>query len=273
MTSALIITVAPNGARRTKADHPALPLAPDELAEEALRCRNAGAAMIHLHVRDAQGGHSLDLDLYKTAIAAIRAKAGDDLIIQATTESVGIYQPAQQIAAMDALMPEAFSVAVRELFGAPEDERAGASFLLHHAQRGALIQYIIYDLADLSHFDRLTARGIIPLRGASVIFPLGRYAAGQQSSPGDLLPFLAHWSQPMPWTVCAFGKQEAQCAIAAATLGGHVRVGFENNLFLPNGTIAQHNADLVAAVAQTAQKLGLSLASPTQARAIFRQAE
>src|ERR671917_2716010 len=111
MIGPLIITVAPNGARRGKADHLAIPLTPAEIGVEAARCQEAGAAMIHLHVRDAEGRHSLDPDLYRAAIAAVRREAGSDLIVQVTTEAVGLYAPEEQIAAMRALEPEAFSAA------------------------------------------------------------------------------------------------------------------------------------------------------------------
>ena len=132
----LIITVAPNGARRGKADHPAIPLTPAEIGIEAARCQEAGAAMIHLHVRDAEGRHSLDPDLYRAAIAAVRKEAGSDLIVQVTTEAVGIFTPDQQIAAMQALQPEAFSVAVRELIPDAASETAAARFLKQQAERG-----------------------------------------------------------------------------------------------------------------------------------------
>ncbi|MEM7653568.1 MAG: 3-keto-5-aminohexanoate cleavage protein, partial [Pseudomonadota bacterium] len=66
----LIIAVAPNGARKVKSDHPAIPLTPAELAREAAACADAGASMVHLHVRDANGGHTLDADLYKAALNA-----------------------------------------------------------------------------------------------------------------------------------------------------------------------------------------------------------
>ena len=69
---ALMLAVAPNGARKTREDHPALPLSPAELADTSAACRDAGACMIHLHVRDAQQQHSLDPELYRVAIAAIR---------------------------------------------------------------------------------------------------------------------------------------------------------------------------------------------------------
>ena len=81
-----MIAVAPNGARKQKADHPALPLSSAELAETAMQCRDAGACMIHLHVRDARGRHSLDTDAYRQAITAVRDAVGPDMIIQITTE-------------------------------------------------------------------------------------------------------------------------------------------------------------------------------------------
>jgi len=265
----LIITVAPNGARRGKADHPAIPLSPDEIGREAARCRETGAAMIHLHVRDADGRHTLDPDAYRAAIAAVRREAGPDLLIQATTEAVGIYTAEQQMAAMRALRPEAFSAAVRELVPDAGAEAAAAGFLAEQARSGTLVQHILYDAADVARFDDLMRRGVIPETNAGVLFVLGRYTAGQQSDPRDLLPFLNAWTRPLPWAVCAFGRREAACMAAAAALGGHVRVGFENNMDLPDGTRAPDNAALVSAVATLAPVLGRAVATPEQARRLF----
>jgi len=268
-TTPLVVTVAPNGARRGKADHPALPLTPEEIAREAARCRDAGAAMIHLHVRDRDGRHTLDADAYRAAIAAIRREVGDGLLIQATTEAVGIYAPAQQMAAMRDLRPEAFSAAVRELVPDTAAEPDAARFLAGQAEAGALIQYILYDADDVRRFDDLLARGVVPGQGASVLFVLGRYSAGQQSDPRDLLPFLAAWTRPLPFAVCAFGRREAACVAAAAAFGGHGRVGFENNLLLADGGVAPDNAALVRQAADLAPLLGRPLATAEQARALF----
>lgn len=265
----LIITVAPNGARRGKTDHPAIPLTPVEIGIEAARCRDAGAAMIHLHVRDTHGRHSLDPDLYRAAIAAIRKEAGSALIIQATTEAVGLYTPDQQIAAMRALRPEAFSIAVRELIPDEASETGAARFLTEQAERGVFVQHILYDEHDVRRFTNLVERGIVPRTEASVLFVLGRYTQDQQSSPSDLLPFLNAWALDLPWALCAFGQREAACAITAACLGGHVRVGFENNLHLPDGTVAPDNAALVRSVADAAKSLGLAIASPDEARRLL----
>ncbi|HSK39616.1 MAG TPA: 3-keto-5-aminohexanoate cleavage protein, partial [Arenibaculum sp.] len=109
------IMVAPNGARRTRADHPALPMTAGELAAAAAACLDAGASMMHVHVRDRAGRHVLDAGLYRDAFAAIRAEVGDRLVLQATTEAVGRYAPAEQMALVEDLRPEAVSMAVREL--------------------------------------------------------------------------------------------------------------------------------------------------------------
>src|SRR5581483_95654 len=144
--SPVLIAVAPNGARRTRSDHPRLPITPLELAACAQECLAAGASMLHLHVRDNQGRHTLDPDLYNEAITAIRHRVGDDLILQVTTEAAGIYSPPEQIAAIDALRPEAVSIAVSELFGAGGDEMTPASFLHSLAGRATFVQYIVYGL-------------------------------------------------------------------------------------------------------------------------------
>ena len=269
MLAPLLIAVAPNGARRDKNDHPRLPVTIDETAREAAACREAGAAMLHLHVRDGSGRHVLDAGIYALAISAVRREAGNDLLIQVTSEAIGLYSPPQQMAVIDALAPEAVSIALREL--APDDASLprAAAFLEAHARRGTLIQYIIYDLADLARFESLFSRGVIPERGASQIFVLGRYAEGQLSSPLDLLPFLRERKRGLPWMVCAFGPREIATASAAAALEGHARVGFENNLWRPDGSLAQDNAVQIADLAEIAQRIGRRLVSPEEARKVL----
>ncbi len=269
MSHSVVVTVAPNGARRGKSDHPAIPLTPHEIGREAARCRDAGAAMIHLHVRDREGRHSIDPDLYRAAIAAVQQEAGKSLLIQVTTEAVGIYEPGQQMAAMRELRPEAFSAAVRELVPDTDAETAASVFFQEQAKRDVLVQHILYDAEDVRRFQDLIARGVLPAHGASVLFVLGRYTQGQQSNPADLLSFLAEWRLALPWALCAFGRREAACAVTAACLGGHVRVGFENNLYLPDGTIAPDNAALVAGFVEAARSLGMQIADAQTAPALL----
>lgn len=266
----VILAVAPNGARKTKADHPALPIAPAEIAATALACRAAGAAMIHLHVRDAEGRHSLDVAAYRAASEAVRDAVGRDLVIQVTSEAVGVYSPEAQMAMVRALRPEAVSLAIREIVPDAAGEAAAGEFLAWLRAEGVLPQYILYSDDDLRRFDDLVARGVVPAGRQAVLFVLGRYAKDQTSEPKDLLPFLAANARGHLWAVCAFGPRETACAVAAAALGGHARVGFENNLHLPDGTLAPDNAALVAAVAEGLDAIGARPASAEEAREMMR---
>ncbi|SDO86269.1 Uncharacterized conserved protein, DUF849 family [Ralstonia sp. 25mfcol4.1] len=269
------LAVAPNGARKTHADHARLPIAPDELAQCARDCVEAGAAMIHLHVRKADASHSLEVADYEPAIAAVRKAVGQHLVLQLTTEAVGIYQPAQQIAMVQALRPEAASVAVRELV--PDDAAlpAAAAFFQWMHREHVVAQYILYDADDVRRYAALRASGAIPSGRHWVLFVLGRYSAGQKSSPADLLPFLAAWhdvgleQSGVEWAVCAFGKQEADCAAAAVMLGGHARIGFENNMTLPDGSTAPDNAGLLRAVRTPLNSLGYAAMTADDLRARF----
>jgi len=264
----LILAVAPNGARKTKTDHPAVPIGPAELAAEAARCREAGAAMIHLHVRDAEDKHSLDADAYAEATAAVRREVGDSMIIQMTTEAVGIYSAPEQMAAVRAVRPEAASLAVREFCPDEAAVPAFAEFLAWMAAEKIMLQYILYAPEDVAQFVALHKRGVIPGDRPFLLYVLGRYTVGQKSVPADLLPFLTETdSVDADWAICAFGARECGCALTAAALGGHVRVGFENNVLMADGSVAPDNAALVGQVAAAAKLLGRTLASGDEARA------
>ena len=265
----MMIAVAPNGARKQKTDHSALPITPMELAETAVQCRDAGACMMHLHVRDERGGHSLDVDAYRTAIEAVRDAVGEDLIIQVTTEAVGIYGIDQQMAMVQHLKPEAVSLAVRELCPKSDDEVKGAAFFAWLKKERVSAQYILYSLADVERFDDLRRRGVIPGDVVSVLYVLGRYSEGGASSAQELLPMLMAAETDVIWSVCAFGATEASCMLVAAGLGGHARVGFENNMQLINGDRAATNSDLVAQVADHVGIMGRPIASTVEARSLL----
>ncbi|WP_245517133.1 MULTISPECIES: 3-keto-5-aminohexanoate cleavage protein [unclassified Mesorhizobium] len=255
------IAVAPNGGRRTKADHPALPVTPDELAHVAAASLDAGAAMIHVHVRDRQGRHLLDAEAYRAAMAAIKARVGERLVIQITSEALGIYRPEEQMRVTLETRPEAVSLALRELVPDETHEASFASFLETLRTEKIAPQIILYSPQEASYLATLAGRGMIPFDNLPVLYVLGRYTVGQTSRPADLLAFMAPAiSAPRHWMVCAFGRQETACVAAAALLGGHARVGFENNLFLPDGALASGNHELVAATRRAVQTCGLALA-------------
>lgn len=252
----VLISVAPNGARRLKDDHPEIPLSPAELAVDAARCHEAGAGLIHLHVRDAQGRHSLSPDHYRPAIDAVRRAVGDGMIIQITTEAVGRYSPAEQMATVRAVLPEAASFALRELIPDAQSEPAARLFFSWVADVCILPQFILYTPDEARRLLDLIDRGIVPFRRPPTLFVLGRYGDGPASHPAMILPFLDAWGSDGHWSVCAFGPSEIAVAAAALALGGHARVGFENSLERLDGSPLKDNAEQVGRVALIAQGLG-----------------
>ena len=253
------MSVAPNGGRKTKADHPALPLGPDELARTAAECLERGASMIHLHVRDRNGGHCLDPDAYRAAIARICREVGDRLVIQITSESLGLFTPSEQRAAVLEANPEAVSLALRELAPEEADEKEFGLFLGKLKQMRIWPQVILYTADEAGRLGAMMKQGLIPFDELAVLYVLGRFTLTRTAAPGDLIPFVApDMPRFSPWSVCAFGRREAACVTAGALLGGHVRVGFENNLTLPNGARAASNAELVAAAVSALERVGLA---------------
>jgi 3-keto-5-aminohexanoate cleavage enzyme len=265
----LIITTAPNGAYKQPSDHAQVPLTAESLARTAKQCLDAGASMLHLHIRDAQGGHSLDVQGYRNATATVRAAVGKEMVLQITSEAAKVYQAPEQIAMVQALRPEAVSVGLRE-FDQPEiGEKGLADFFTGLVREKVMTQVIMYDVKDLQRWQDLRQRGVIPDAHWFLLFVLGRYTAGQTSSPTDLVPFVHAHTTGEPWAVCAFGATEHACVTAAASLGGHVRVGFENNLFLKNGQVAPDNAALVTQAADATRSLGRPVATAAQIRERF----
>lgn len=256
----LIIAVAPNGAYKTKDDHPALPMGSREIARTAAACLEAGAAMIHLHVRDASGAHSLDVNRYRRAIEAIRAQVGNRIVIQATTEAGGRYKPREQLALVRALRPESVSLALRELVPDQASEAEAAAFFAWLVTENILPQFIVYSATELERFQSLRHRGVIPPGACPLLLVLGRHTPDQTSEPTALLPFLNVLGAYDSWMVCAFGAREHACAAAAVALGGHTRVGFENNLYLHDGRVAPDNVALVAQVRAVAEVLARPVA-------------
>lgn len=243
------LMVAPNGARRGKTDHPALPLTPAELAATARASQAEGADAIHLHVRDADGRHSLDPGRYREAMAAIDETA-PGMRIQITTESAGRHDVAAQYACLRDLRPAWASASVREL---ARDPALAARIYALANDAGIRLQHILYGPSCIATFKDLRTRCIIRDETPQVILVLGRYAPPKPAQPSDLAPLLARLSHPVDWTVCAFGPAEHACLLQALQLGGDVRIGFENNLHAPDGTLFPDNAASVRAFAAAAR--------------------
>jgi uncharacterized protein (DUF849 family) len=242
--------VAPTGARKTKADHPALPIALPEIVETAVACHAAGADGIHLHVRDANGRHTLDAQRYREAIAALSSTV-PDLAIQITTEAVGMYSAADQRALIEDVRPRLVSVSLAEMTS-DGDLDAAANFYRECRVEDIAVQHILYGEDDLKQMTRLLDGGHLDPDDLQMIFVLGRYTHGQTSVPDDLHPFTDWLKLKMltaDWAVCAFGPHETQCLVQAHHLGGKLRVGFENSFWNSDGSLAKDNAERVAKVA------------------------
>jgi len=241
------IIVAPNGARKTQRDHPALPITIDEIVTDVIACRDAGAAMVHLHARDKNGLHSLEIDDNLSTLAAVRTAVGDSIIVQLTTEAVGQYQPPHQMQLIRETMPEAASFALKELV--PDDSYLSVAETFFHwvAESGIIAQYILYSVQDIQRYFSLIKQGILPNKNHHLLLVLGRYHKQLRSAPTDLIPLLSEQllTGKTRWATCAFGPEEQKCLISAILMGGDIRVGFENNHFNSQGRIAKDNAQQV----------------------------
>ena len=266
----VVVATAPTGAYKTTTDHSQLPVTPNEVAEEAFICQQLGVSMLHLHVRDSLGNHSILWQDYEPAISAVRKRCGDDLIIQCTTESARRYDWASQFDAIQGMHHDFLSIAIREAAGNPDNpslEKLSKVFEFL-CSKDITCQIILYDLRDFELFRHVEK--LFPEGRFTLLFVLGKYRKDHQSEPKDLLPFLEHNIGHIHWMVCAFGSSESDCLVEAAQHSGHVRVGFENNLLNPNGTNFENNA---ASVSHTINKLkqhNLSLANTDQARVVLK---
>jgi uncharacterized protein (DUF849 family) len=257
----IAIIVAPNGARKTKQAHAQLPMTIEEMVVEAKACQTAGAAMIHLHARDAQGRHSLEVDDNLEIYHAVKAAVGNSMIVQLTTEAVGMYSPQQQMALIKVVKPEAASFALRELIPDEQSEEQGFVFFDWVAEQGILSQIILYDQADIERYLSLRERGVLPKQNQHALVVLGRYHEAQQSSPWDLraLHLERFIEEKVRCAVCAFGAREQDCLTHALLLGLDVRVGFENNHLSADGQPANSNAEQVQRLKEICELLDVPL--------------
>lgn len=251
MTRPIIIMAAPNGARKVKTDHPALPVTIAETIAEAKACHAAGASILHAHVRDNDGKHVLDAGLYRQLVDGLRHDV-PDMLVQITTEAVGIYTPQQQFDLVFDLKPDFVSVGFREMIGDNGEAARGLARDFYHQtyENGINVQHILYDVGDMHRFRAAKVAGLLPAASPHVLLVLGRYNVDFQSDPAEMKPFLDDGLADMAsWSICAFGHREYDVMMAAIAHGGHCRVGFENNLYLKDGSLAASTAELVEQLA------------------------
>jgi uncharacterized protein (DUF849 family) len=243
------LMVAPNGARKVKKDHPAVPLTISEIVTTAKSCNKVGAGAIHLHVRDKEGHHVLDVGLYKEALNELEHQV-PNMHIQVTTEAVGKYSPADMRKLAYDVTPPGASIGTSELIPSRKPEEEDIKLYKYLTEAGTKIQHILYKPEDIDLLIELLNKAEIPINDAWCLFVIGHYS-GRISYPENILPFIKKMKEHninLDWAICAFRKEEMDCLEKAISLGGKLRVGFENSLFMPNGEIAPDNHTKVDAI-------------------------
>ncbi len=261
------IIVAPNGAVKTRRDHPSLPMTLSSMVTTAKSCVKEGAAMLHVHVRDAFGQHMLDPSENAKWYETLKLELGNEMIVQMTTEAVGRYSPKQQIAMVDKVEPEAVSIALRELRPELHQWQAFDGFISRQHQRETLTQWILYSAEEVDEFIQLVVKQRIPIKNQHVLIVLGKSHAGNKATIWnadvcDLLAFEERIDQlratNLKVSICAFGPNETSCLIHAMQMGCDIRVGFENNLCAINGKTAKNNAKQVRTIKKISKLLNIS---------------
>jgi 3-keto-5-aminohexanoate cleavage enzyme len=267
----LIITAAITGSRITRDDSPYIPLSPEEIVESAIECRDAGASVVHIHVRDPKTGlGTQDVDLFRQVVEPLREKT--DLVICLTTSGIpGRNLPnADRLAPLD-LQPELASYDAGSInlgsgvfSNSPDFLREAARQMKERAVKPELE---IFDLGMIITCLRLRDEGLLsnPMHFQLV---LGT-PWGAPASLKSLVHLLDHIPADSTWSAFGIGKNHLPIAMAAMMAGGHVRVGMEDNLYFRKGVLAKSNAEFVARIVRIAGECDRDIASPTETRKIL----
>lgn len=268
--NSLIITAAICGAEVRKEQNPATPYTVAEIAAEAERAYIAGASIIHLHVREDDGTPTQSKERFKTCMDAIYEKCPDVIIQPSTGGAVGMSntERLQPIT----LKPEMATLDCGTLnFGGDEifvnTENTIIAFAKEMAKWGVRPELECFDKGMVDTVIRLSKKGYLsePLHFSFVMGVPGGISGELRDFTylKDSLPYGATFS------VAGIGRHEFSLATASIITGGHVRVGFEDNIYLEKGVLANSNGELVEKVVRLAKELGRSIASPAEARQIL----
>lgn len=275
-----MITCALSGVAADRSQCPAIPYTPEEYAAEARRAYEAGASVVHIHARYPDGRPSFRVEEYAAITRAITAEV-PDLIINLSTGAIGV--PLEDRSAhIVALEPELAALNMGSMNYAKYSSRrkeivfdfvfanpfADIVFFLEK-MRGAGVkpECECFDTGHIGNVSPLVDMGLIedPIQFSLILGVLG----GAPADPRTL----AHMASLLParstWEVIGISRRQWELVAAAAALGGNVRVGLEDNFYLPSGEMAPSNGDLVAAAARLVELSGRTVASPSQARTIL----
>ncbi|KMO36096.1 NADPH:quinone reductase [Methylobacterium tarhaniae] len=288
MSRKTVITCALTGSFDTPSKNPAVPVSPQAIAQSALEAAAAGAAIVHIHVRDPQTAKpSMELALYREVVERIREKNAD-VVLNLTTGAGGRYvagdpdpavagpgttlaSPEARTRHVTALRPEVCTLDVATMnFGehafmnTPAHLRAMAALI---REAGAKPEIEVFDLGQIELARHLIAEGHLaapPMFQICLGIPWGAPA-----TPETLLQMRDRLPRDAVWSAFGISRAEFPMVALAATAGGHVRVGLEDNLYLSRGQLAPSNAALVEKAVSLLAHLDCVPASPAEARAIF----
>ncbi len=266
----LIITAAICGAEVLKEHNPSVPYTIEELVREAGAAYEAGASVIHLHVRYDDGTPTQDKARFKEAIDAIKAKYPDVIIQPSTGGAVGMtdderLQPTELLPEMATLDCGTLNFGGDEIF--VNTENTIKNFGTRMIELGIKPELECFDKSMVEMALRLEKKGFIK-RPMHFDFVLG-----VNGGLGGTLKDFQFMRDAIPsdatYTVAGVGRFEFPLAVAAIIDGGHVRVGFEDNVYLSKGVLAKSNGELVEKVVRLAKELGREIATPAEARKIL----
>lgn len=267
MNDKLIVSVATTGSWPTRRQTPHLPITPEEIARAAVECWREGAAIVHVHVRDANGVVTADKALYKEVMDRIRAAGSDIIINLSTSGGIGVCPEPERFYPLE-LKPElasfdAGSINVRERVfenSAAFLERLARAMLENNVKP----EIEVFDTCMIFNALRLAEQGLIK---PPYFFQLVLGVAGSQPASAKQLFHLVESLPPgAPWSAFGVGRHQLPINALAIALGGHARTGMEDNIYYRAGELATSNAQLVARLVRIGRECGREIASPNEAR-------
>jgi 3-keto-5-aminohexanoate cleavage enzyme len=271
MTTPVLITVAPTGAETAKEDFPQLPTTPEELAQTAKDCEQAGAAMIHIHVRDREHRPTLDLPLLREWVAAVRDSS--DLVVQLSTGG-SVHDPLEQRMKVLEAEPDSCSLTMGttnfgdDVFSNPWPFVCDLYQLAQ--ERGVAPEFELFDLGQVHAMRRLLDTFGLPA-GGKVHVDLVMGVPGGMNGTTDALVAAVHDLPPetTSWSATGIGRSTLSVILASLSKGGHLRVGMEDVLTISKGVQVDSNAQLVeraVAIGVLAQRTPMT---PAEARELI----
>lgn len=266
--SKLIITAALTGAEVTREQQKNLPITPEEISQAALEAYEAGASIVHVHARQKDGSPTQDKEVYGKIQALVASKC--PVIFQPSTGGATWHSAQERLQPVE-LNPEMATLSTgtcnfgRDVFSNPQDfyEQAARMML----ERGVKPEFEIFEAGMIDNALCLVREGLVkpPFHFNFVLGVPGALAGSVRN-----LSFLVDSiPRDATWTVSGIGRHETPLAMAALAMGGHVRVGFEDNIYFHRRELAKSNAQLVERVVRIATEMGRQVASPDEAREIL----